>query len=53
MESNDLGSKKTNNKQNKNEGFSGEKLPEDYNNAASILKEKIELLVVPEEKLKM
>lgn len=42
MESNDLGSKKTNNKQNTNEGFSGENLPEDYNPAASILKAEVE-----------
>ena len=38
MESNDLGSKKTNNKQNTNEGFSGENLPKITNPAASILK---------------
>lgn len=42
MESNDLGSKKTNNKQNVNEGFSGENLPEDYNPAASNLKAEVE-----------
>lgn len=34
MESDNLSSKKTNNKQNTNEGFSGENLPEDYNPAA-------------------
>jgi hypothetical protein len=43
MESNDLSSKKTNNKQNTNEGFSGENLPEDYNPATSILKEEVEI----------
>jgi hypothetical protein len=42
MESNDLGSKKTNNKQNINEGFSAEHLPEDYNPAASSLKAEVE-----------
>lgn len=51
MESNDLGSKKTNNKQNKNEGFSGENLPEDYNSAASILKEEIEIDTEGNEKI--
>ena len=43
MESDNLSSKKTNNKQNTNEGFSGENLPEDYNPAASILKEEVEI----------
>ena len=43
MESNDLSSKKTNNKQNVNEGFSGKNLPEDYNPAASKLKEEVEI----------
>lgn len=43
MENNNLGSKKTNNKQNTNEGFSGEKLPQDYNSSAPILKEEIEI----------
>ncbi|WP_188051176.1 hypothetical protein [Flavobacterium sp. GP15] len=43
MENNNLGSKKTNNKQNTNEGFSGENLPEDYNPAAPILKEEVEI----------
>ena len=42
MESNNLGSKKTNNKQNSNEGFSGENLPEDYNPNPSILKAEVE-----------
>ncbi|MCK8141174.1 hypothetical protein MW871_04645 [Flavobacterium sp. I-SCBP12n] len=43
MENNNLGSKKTNNKQNTNEGFSGGNLPEDYNPSAPILKEEIEI----------
>lgn len=43
MENNNLGSKKTNNKQNTNEGFSGENLPEDYNPSAPILKEEVEI----------
>ena len=51
MESNDLGSKKTNNKQNTNEGFSGENLPEDYNPAASILKEEVEIDASGNEKM--
>ncbi|MBG6110767.1 hypothetical protein H4V97_001147 [Flavobacterium sp. CG_23.5] len=43
MESKDLGSKKTNNKQNINEGFSSENLPEDYNPSTSNLKEEVEI----------
>ncbi|CAM4079238.1 hypothetical protein [Flavobacterium weaverense] len=43
MESNDLGSKKTNNKQNTNEGFSGENIPEDYNSATSNITEEVEI----------
>lgn len=42
MESNDLGSKKMNNKQNPNEDSSGEKLIEDTNPAASKLKAEVE-----------
>lgn len=42
MESNDLGSKKTNNKQNINEGFSGEKLPEENNPSTSNLQAEVE-----------
>lgn len=41
----DLGSKKMNNQQksgNKNEGFSGENLPEDYNPAAAKLKTELD-----------
>ncbi|MEC5166192.1 hypothetical protein RCH18_001928 [Flavobacterium sp. PL11] len=41
MENDDLGSKKMNNKQNTNEGFSGENIPNDYNTADSIMKEEI------------
>ena len=43
MENNDLGSKKTNNKQSTNEGFSGKNVPEDYNSANSNLKKEIEI----------
>ncbi|MFV8347482.1 hypothetical protein [Flavobacterium sp. ZB4P13] len=42
MENNDLSSKKTNNKQNTNEGFSGKNLPEDYNSDVSHLKAEVE-----------
>jgi len=42
MANNDLGSKKTNNKQSTNEGFSGKNIREDYNAADSNLKEEIE-----------
>ncbi|SHG05237.1 hypothetical protein SAMN05444372_10276 [Flavobacterium micromati] len=42
MENNDLGSKKTNNKQSTNEGFSGKNIPEDYNSADLNLKEEVE-----------
>ncbi len=38
MEDKDLGSKKMNNKQKVNEGFSGENIPEDYNPSKSIMK---------------
>jgi hypothetical protein len=43
MESNDLSSKKTNNKQNINEGFSGANLPKDHNPAESNLKDEVEI----------
>lgn len=42
MGSNDLGSKKMNNKQNITEEFSAENLPEDYNPAATKLKAEVE-----------
>ena len=42
MESNDLGSKKTNNKQNINEGFSGQNLAENTNPEISHLKSEVE-----------
>jgi hypothetical protein len=42
MENKDLESKKTNNKQSINEGFSGENIAEDYNHADSSLKEEVE-----------
>lgn len=43
MESDDLSSKKTNNKQNINEGFSGENMSNNDNPPASQLKEEIEI----------
>jgi hypothetical protein len=42
MESNDLGSKKTNNKQNINEGFSGQNLAQNTNPEVSHLKSEVE-----------
>jgi hypothetical protein len=42
MESNDLGSKKTNNKQNTNEGFSGQNLAQNTNPEVSHLKSEVE-----------
>lgn len=42
MEDKDLGSKKMNNKQKTNEGFSGENIPEDYNPSKSIMKTETE-----------
>jgi hypothetical protein len=42
MESKDLGSKKTNNKQNINEGFSGQNLAENTNSEVSHLKSEVE-----------
>ena len=51
MENNDLSSKKTNNKQNINEGFSGENLPEDYNPVISNLKEEVEIDATGNEKI--
>lgn len=43
METNDLGSKKNNNEQEHNEGFSGENLPEDYNPKPGKLKADLEI----------
>jgi hypothetical protein len=43
METNDLGSKKFNNEQEHNEGFSGENLPEDYNPKPGKLKADLEI----------
>lgn len=43
MESNNLGSKKTNNKQSMNEGFSGENIPDDSNPNASNLQSEVEI----------
>ena len=42
MESNDLGSKKTNNKQNINEGFSGKNIAKNTNPEGSHLKSEVE-----------
>jgi hypothetical protein len=42
MENNDLGSKKTNNKQNINEGFSGQNLAKNMNPEVSHLKSEVE-----------
>ncbi|TDE07763.1 hypothetical protein [Flavobacterium sandaracinum] len=42
MENNDLGSKKTNNKQNTNEGFSGENLTKNKNPDSTHLKKEVE-----------
>lgn len=43
MDTNDLGSKKINNEQQHNEGFSGENLPEDYNPKPGKLKADLEI----------
>ncbi|MES2543593.1 MAG: hypothetical protein V4548_01815 [Bacteroidota bacterium] len=43
MEEKDLGSKKINNKQKVNEGFSGENIPKDYNPSKSIMKPELEI----------
>ncbi|MET0760568.1 MAG: hypothetical protein ABWZ56_09120 [Flavobacterium sp.] len=43
MENKDLGSKKMNNKQNVNEGFSGENMSEEKNPSAPILKTEVEI----------
>ena len=43
MENNNLGSKKTNNKQNMNEGFSGANIPDENNPNASNLKSEVEI----------
>lgn len=42
METNDLGSKKINNEQERNEGFSAENLPEDYNPKPAKMKADLE-----------
>ena len=41
MENDDLGSKKMNNKQSTNEGFSGDNMPDDCKIADSIMKEEV------------
>ncbi len=51
MQSDDLSSKKTNNKQNTNEGLSENNSPEDPATGASILKEEIEIDTNGNEKL--
>ncbi len=51
MHSDDLSSKKTNNKQTTNEGFSGKNSPEDPVINASILKEEVEIDASGNEKL--
>lgn len=43
MENKDLGSKKINNQQAVNEGFSGENLPEHYNSAETKLNAEVEI----------
>ena len=43
MENSNLGSKKTNNKQSVNEGFSGANIPDDNNPNASILQSEVEI----------
>lgn len=43
MENKDLGSKKMNNKQNVNEGFSGENMSEEKNPSTPILKTEVEI----------
>lgn len=42
MENKDLGSKKMNNEQQINEGFSGENIPKDYNPSSAELKTEVE-----------
>jgi hypothetical protein len=43
MEANDLGSKKINNEQERNEGFSGENISENYDPSQAQLKPKLEI----------